>query len=360
MNIRIALVPAILLPSALSAEEADAPAPPSKQVVLKALQWMQSSQPQRRHAAYRSVHLLGKEAIPSFRRALQKARQYHERRLADVLSGRNRGGNPYSELVEVVDELRQERERVYPLMMRDWQKNRQEIDKLRNEWDRMNSLYTKASKLSQADTSTIDKQIDSVTDALVEIHDQLARFEGQTKEQADEISDAERREDALEESFDGSSYMKAARVLGSMRAEVARLSSANQHNDSAAWASAAQKNFARLISYERAVLGLRPLKLEEKLSDSASGHSADMARLGFFSHTSPVPGKRSFSDRARKSGFRGGPSGECIAAGQGSFSAAYGGWFYSDGHRHIMLAKGPNVLGFGVASRHWTLVTGRQ
>ncbi len=144
-----------------------------------------------------------------------------------------------------------------------------------------------------------------------------------------------------------------------MRAEVASLTSANAHNEASSWASAPQKNFARLISYERAVLGLRPLKLEEKLSDSASGHSADMARMGFFSHTSPVPGKRSFSDRARKAGFRGGPSGECIAAGQSSFSSAYGSWFYSDGHRHIMLAKGPNVLGFGVASRHWTLVTGR-
>ncbi len=359
MSLRIPLILVAFLPALLPAEESTEPAPPSRQVVLKALQWMQSSIPERRQAAYRSVHLLGKEAVPSFRKALQKARQYHERRLADVLSGRNRGGNPYAELVSIVDELRGERTRVYPLMMRDWQKDRQEIDKLRAEWERLDHLYQKASKLSQADTTSIDKQIDGITDALVEIHDQLARFEGQTKEEAREITSEERRKSALEESFDGSSYMKAARVLGSMRAEVASLTSANQHNDASSWASAPQKNFARLISYERAVLGLRPLKLEEKLSNSASGHSADMARMGFFSHTSPVPGKRSFSDRARKAGFRGGPSGECIAAGQSSFSSAYGSWFYSDGHRHIMLAKGPNVLGFGLASKHWTLVTGR-
>ena len=84
-----------------------------------------------------------------------------------------------------------------------------------------------------------------------------------------------------------------------------------------------------------------------------------MARMGFFSHTSPVSGKKSFTARARRAGVRGGPSGECIAAGQGSYSSAYGSWFYSDGPRHIMLAKGPNVVGFGVASKHWTLVTGR-
>ncbi len=359
MSLRISLILVILLPVSLRAEESAEPAPPSRQVVLKALQWMQSSTPQRRQAAYRSVHLLGKEAIPSFRKALQKARQYHERRLADVLSGRNRGGNPYGELVSVVDELRQERARIYPLMMRDWQKNKQEIDKLRAEWARLDGLYQKASSLAQADTTSIDRQVDEITDALVEIHDQLARFEGQTREEAEEISAEERRKVALEESFDGSSYMKAAQVLGAMRAEVATLTSANQHNNTSSWASAPQKNFARLISYERAVLGLRPFKLEEKLSAAASGHSADMVRMGFFSHTSPVSGKKSFTDRARRAGFRGGPSGECIAAGQGSFSSAYGSWFYSDGHRHIMLAKGPNVLGFGVASKHWTLVTGR-
>ena len=360
MPFRNLLILVFIFPVLLVAEESQAPAPPSKQVLMKALQWMQSSTPERRQAAYRSVHLLGKEAVPSFRKALQKARQYHERRLADVLSSRNQGGNPYEELVTVVDELRGERSRVYPLMMKDWQKNRQEIDNLRAEWEKLDRLYQRAAKLSNTDTTAIDKQIDGITDALVEIHDQLARFEGQTKEEARAISKLERRKSALEESFDGSSYMKAAEVLGTMRSEIARLTSANEHNQASSWASAPQKNFARLISYERAVLGLRPLKLEEKLSNSATGHSGDMARMGFFSHTSPVPGKKSFSDRARKAGFSGGPSGECIAAGQGSFSSAYESWFYSDGHRHIMLTKGPSVLGFGVISKHWTLVTGRM
>lgn len=360
MITRYTLTLALIFPGLLLAEESETPAPPSKQVLMKALQWMQSGIPERRQAAYRSVHLLGKEAVPSFRKALQKARQYHERSLADALSGKSKGGNPYQELVEVVDELNGERARIYPLMMQDWQKDRQEIDKLRSEWKKLDSLYQRASKLANTDTTAIDKQIDGITDALVEIHDQLARFEGQTREEAQAISDQERRRSALEDSFDGSSYMKAAKVLGAMRSEIAMLTSANQHNEASSWASAPQKNFGRLISYERTVLGLRPLKLEEKLSASATGHSGDMARIGFFSHTSPVPGKKSFSDRARKAGFQGGPSGECIAAGQGSFSSAYQSWFYSDGHRHIMLAKGPSVLGFGVVSKHWTLVTGRR
>ena len=140
MPFRILLILAFVFPGLLLAEAAQGPAPPSKQVLMKALQWMQSSIPERRQAAYRSVHLLGKEAVPAFRKALQKARQYHERRLADVLSGRNQKGNPYEELVTVVDELRETRTRVYPLMMKDWQKDRQEIDKLRAEWENLDRL----------------------------------------------------------------------------------------------------------------------------------------------------------------------------------------------------------------------------
>jgi uncharacterized protein YkwD len=144
-----------------------------------------------------------------------------------------------------------------------------------------------------------------------------------------------------------------------VRSEVARLSSANEYNESCEWASAPQKEFAKIISYERVVLGLGPLRLDECLSAAATWHSEDMKTLGLFDHTSPVEGKRSFTDRARKAGFKGGPSGECIAAGYGSAAAAFTGWYYSDGHRHIMMATGPNVHGIGPVGSHWTLVTGR-
>ncbi len=360
MDRRILIFLALILPAPLLAQEsAEPPEAPSKQVLRKALQWMQSSNPEMRQAAYRSVHLLGKEAMPAFQMALRKALEYHERRLADTLSSRNRGGNPYTQLVTVVEELNSERARVYPLMMRDWAKNKAKIDDLRDEFGRLESLYQQAARLASADTRNLDRQISSVTDALVEIHDQLARFEGQTREEAAQISDEQRKRKALEESFDGPSYLQAARYLGSVRSEVARLASAIRHNDGSAWANVGQKNFARLISYERTVLGIGPLLLEENLCAACTGHSRDMKALGFFSHTSPVSGKASFTDRARQAGFRGGPRGECIAIAGGNALSAYRAWFYSDGHRHIMLGRGPNVIGIGPVGSHWTLVTGR-
>lgn len=348
----MAALPALVL--------ADEEAPPSKQVLRTALQWMQSSDPDRRQAAYRSVHLLGKEALPPFEKALRAALRYHERRLADALSSRNRQGNPYAELVSVCEELRSERSRVDALVRVDYQKNAAKIDEVRTEFSSLEALYKKATRLAATDTTRIDQEIENVTAALVEIHDQLARFEGQTAEEAAEITEEERRKDALEQSFDGHSYLQAARDLGEMRSEVARLAATETHNDSCTWASGAQKDFARIINYERVVLGLGPLRLDEQLSAAATGHSQDMKALGFFSHTSPVEGKNSFSDRARRAGFKGSPAGECIAAGYGSAAAAYRGWFYSDGHRFIMVARGPNVLGIGPVGSHWTLVTGRQ
>ena len=361
---RFLILLALLLAAPLPAQEAEGPAeappPPSKRVLLKALQWMQSSNSERRQAAFRSVHLLGKEAMPAFEKALRKALQYHERRLADTLSSRNRGGNPYSELVTIVEELGQERSRVYPLMMRDWKKDNAKIDLLREEFGKLEALYKKAARLAASDTEDLDRQIDSATRALVEIHDQLARFEGETKEEAALINDEERKRKALEESYDGHNYLKAAHFLGTTRSEVARLASANLHNDNSAWAIAAQKNFAKLISYERTVLGIGPVRLNENLSTAASEHSRDMKTIGFFSHTSPVPGKSSFTDRARRAGFGGGAHGECIAIVGPTALSAYRTWFYSDGHRHIMLARGPNVIGIGPVGSHWTLVTGRK
>ena len=359
LDLRIVVILGLALPFPLLAQEAEKPAPPSKRVVLKALQWMQSSDPGRRQAAFRSVHLLGKEAMPSFIKALRKAQQYHERSLADTLGSRNQGGNPYSDLVQVMEELKGERSRLYPLMMKSWKKNAAETPKLRTEFSHLDQLFQQASNLAAADTENLDRQITASTDALVDIHDQLARFEGQTKEEAEGITDDQRKLEALNGSYDGHIYLQAAKYLGEMRSEVARLESSHTHNDGSSWANQMQKNFAKLISYERTVIGLGPVLLEEKLCAAATGHSQDMKSMGFFSHTSPLPGKKSFGDRARKAGFRGGAHGECIAVGFGNAAAAYRCWFHSDGHRHIMLARGASLIGIGPVGSHWTLMTGR-
>ena len=52
----------------------------------------------------------------------------------------------------------------------------------------------------------------------------------------------------------------------------------------------------------RCGMGLNPLGPDPRLQATATGHSADMVRLGFFDHTSPVPGKTTMSERLRAGG----------------------------------------------------------
>ena len=50
--------------------------------------------------------------------------------------------------------------------------------------------------------------------------------------------------------------------------------------------------------------GLEPLRGDGALQQAAALHSRDMARLDFFSHDSPVPGRETVGDRAKQVGFR--------------------------------------------------------
>ncbi len=53
---------------------------------------------------------------------------------------------------------------------------------------------------------------------------------------------------------------------------------------------------------QRCANGLSPLQTDRGLQSAATGHSQDMARLDFFDHNSPVPGKTKFVDRLRQEG----------------------------------------------------------
>ncbi|MCK5944044.1 MAG: CAP domain-containing protein [Planctomycetes bacterium] len=106
----------------------------------------------------------------------------------------------------------------------------------------------------------------------------------------------------------------------------------------------------------RFLLGLPLLRIDEKLSDAARDHSKDMATLGFFSHTSPVPGKERFGQRAANFGTS--ASAENIAAGQRTGHGAIRAWWYSPGHHKNMLA-GHRRTGLGQHDAMWTQLFGR-
>ncbi len=102
----------------------------------------------------------------------------------------------------------------------------------------------------------------------------------------------------------------------------------------------------------RMLAGLRPLKTDVKLCQTAEDHSKDMVTLNFFDHISPVKGKKTFTDRA--SHFGATASSENIFAGAASPESANEGWFHSPGHHKNMMAPDHEFVGLGRSGDHWT------
>lgn len=101
--------------------------------------------------------------------------------------------------------------------------------------------------------------------------------------------------------------------------------------------------------------GLAADRLDLKLCDAGRGHSTDMVENKFFAHESPVPGKKSPSDRAAKAGTSGGA--ENIAAGQRNGHGAIRAWWYSPGHHRNMMGNHART-GLGRFQDHWTQMFG--
>lgn len=100
-----------------------------------------------------------------------------------------------------------------------------------------------------------------------------------------------------------------------------------------------------LTNAERAKAGLKPLTLNNQLSQAAQGHSDSMAADDFFSHTG-ADGS-SVSDRVQDTGYQYSYTGENIAAGQKTAAEVVQGWMDSPGHRANILNADYTEIGIG-------------
>ncbi len=106
---------------------------------------------------------------------------------------------------------------------------------------------------------------------------------------------------------------------------------------------------ARINEY-RWQLGLHAGVMDEMLMLAGRHHSNEMARLGYFSHTSPVNKRSGPGERAGEEGTSGGS--ENISRG-GSVPSAFDGWYGSPPHHRNMIGGG--VLGQGGCDGYATL-----
>lgn len=109
-----------------------------------------------------------------------------------------------------------------------------------------------------------------------------------------------------------------------------------------------------LLNRVRARHGLRPLRLDRKLSRAARRHSRDMVRRRYFAHDS-LDGRSPF-DRMRATRYVPRNSswvlGENIGWGSGSLSqpiALVRAWMHSPPHRHNLLSRHFRDVGIGIA-----------
>lgn len=331
---------------------------PPPEFVERAGQWMISTDPSKRQAAYRSWLQLGAGAMDAYEKALRSTLKYHDQKIDKLARGEG-ASNPYEAHDVAFSELETERERVMALIRTDWNKDGKKVAMLREEMEGLTKLHAKVNKLASANTSSFDASLDASVLGMFEITRELERFD--LEAESKQLDDEQLQSKLVSDHIHGAHLVKLRNRLQITRDAVSRLEEATKANkEGGRWIDGGMREFSIVLNRERDICGLAPLRLEEKLSDACKGHSADMARLGFFAHESPVPEKKSPWDRARLAGFAGNASGENIFMGSTNFQAAYNGWFGSDGHRFIMFADGPNVLGLGISGVHWTLMTGRK
>lgn len=120
---------------------------------------------------------------------------------------------------------------------------------------------------------------------------------------------------------------------------------------------------ATLINWERERAGCRRMRTDERMSVAARRHSADMARLDYFSHTGR--NGSSFVDRLEDAGYpRRHAAGENIAYGYTTAESVVDAWMASTGHRNNILNCDARATGVGLSyqgrTAYWTQEFGRE
>jgi uncharacterized protein YkwD len=107
----------------------------------------------------------------------------------------------------------------------------------------------------------------------------------------------------------------------------------------------------------RILAGLHPCIIDPKLCLTAYDHAKDMAQNDFFSHQSPIAGKKTPWDRAMR--FSTTASGENIFMGSSSYSIANKRWFHSPSHHKVMFDASFRRIGLARYGEHWVQMFGR-
>jgi|GEM_PF-1588471 len=111
-----------------------------------------------------------------------------------------------------------------------------------------------------------------------------------------------------------------------------------------------QQEFLALVNKARADAGLKPVKLNNKLNQSAMDYSGTQAKLGKISHEADGT---NFGQRNEKFSYTSN-RGENVAMGQQSVQDVFKSWMDSPGHRDNILMSDATEIGLGHVGAYWT------
>ena len=325
----------------------------------RALGFLKSAEPDRRQSAYAGFRKLGDHERTTYLELLEDARDHHADRLSSRAWDLATGDRTLSNFKEAYDSWVVARDAAREMVQTNWKdRDAGNYKKMHAEMDRVSEkaidLYARVIRSARQAGDFAPTGLQAAADALAEIRGEIAWCNDRTPD--GELSLLE----AISEAGGADDYVTTLNLVDAANQLAAAHEGAEQDNADCAWAGGAYKEFATTLNGRRVAFGLVPLRLDEKLSKACLDHSADMAANGYFSHTGLTPETKSFGKRAKRAGFNGFATGECIFMGNPSPGAAHEAWWYSDGHRLIMYASNPNTLGLGLSGKHWTLNTGKK
>lgn len=332
-------------------------AAPTKEQLQRVADFLRSPDSRLRTGAYKGCRARGEDFKATYFELLERAYQEHGNQVARVIRDAVGPGSPQGELVAHWKSWRAISNEAAAFVLTDHEKDKAKHDEMdrrfadaEKAWARVAATKKNRGK-SGGDAAA---RVESSLTALREIHIEKAYCRPDEFDAEEELELAD-FESELSLGDDATAYL---RTLAEINATLKALEDAHAHNEAQKWAGPAHKAFARILNTRRAVLGLQPLRLEEKLSDACAAHSKEMTALGYFAHESPVEKNRTFGQRAENAGFQGSAGGECIFSGSADAAAAESAWWYSDGHRLINYSRDPDTLGLGPVGTMWTLNVG--
>ena len=307
--------------------------------ITAALKQVDAREAKDRKAAYEALLALGEPAVARLKDALDRRRAFL---IQEIASSRSFTGGKYkAKLLALLDQRRKHalaliydgKAYPYPNPQKKSQKEVEaRVDKVREVWERPFDLVAQW-----------DKKLLARLEIVTEVDEYLSRVD------PGYAPDLEELKARINKAIDVPSAADPSKREYSLKVQV-------YNTTLDCTATTEEKNNVRSVNEYRMMMGLLAVKINERLTRAARGHSRHMQKNGYFAHNVPsayaTPQNRTPGARVKRQGFGGG-CGENIARGPSTGHGAFMAWFRSSGHHRNMLGRSWLQLGCGRADGTW-------